>query len=184
MVKNVPVSHAIPRSAARIGGALSSSATVAGTPEATWAEITNVDIANYPHPPYLKVLGIPHPLRAEVISDGIGGERIAYFDTGKRFIQRITSWQPPTTYAFSFNPEKEFRVGYVFDLSDGVVQIGTGSYRLTPVPGGTKVELGTTYSIDRRAAAILNPFVRLLLKIFQMYLLRSISRNVERNDGS
>jgi hypothetical protein len=88
--------------------------------EQVWDQIVNVDIASYPHPGYFRIAGIPNPLRAEVVADGVGGRRIAYFDNGKRFLQQITAWEPPREYAFTFNPEKGFRVAYFFDLSDGL----------------------------------------------------------------
>lgn len=143
-----------------------------------WREITDVDIASYRHPPLFRLLGIPHPERAEVIASGVGGQRIAHFSTGKRFIQRITAWNPPHEYAFSFNPERGFRVGFIFDLSDGPVQIPTGSYELAEWSAGTRIRLSTTYSIDRRLHLLLEMPVRAMLRAFQRYLLSSISRNV------
>lgn len=37
-------------------------------------------------------------MRAELISEGKGGQRIAYFDNGKRFIQEILEWNPYAEY--------------------------------------------------------------------------------------
>lgn len=170
--------------ASRVTGQVRSDKVVAGAPERVWREITNVDIADYDSPVYLRALGIPHPLRAELVSEGVGGERIAYFATGKRFIQRITAWDPPQEYAFTFNPEHGFTVLYFFDLSDGVVQIPSGEYLLTAEGSGTRIKLGTEYSIDRRTALVLRPFVRTGLRTFQAYLLRSIAENVERPESA
>jgi len=103
-----------------------SSIRVVASSQSVWDQITNVDIHSFPHPPYFRFLGIPNPMRAEVISSGVGGQRIAYSDTGKRFIQQITVWDPLHEYAFSFNPEEGFKVVLFFDLSDGIVQIPTG----------------------------------------------------------
>ena len=85
-----------------------SSASVRAPIANVWEQITNVDIHSFPHPRYFRFLGIPNPLRAEVIDSGVGGQRIAYFDTGKRFVQRITVWEPNREYAFTFNPEPGF----------------------------------------------------------------------------
>ena len=168
----------------RVSGSITSSATVGGSPEHAWDEITNVDIGNYALPAYLKLAGIPHPLRAEVNAAGVGGERIAYFDTGKRFIQRITVWDPPREYAFTFNPESGFKVVFFFDLSDGVVQIPSGSYLLDSAGGQTVIRLSTQYSIDRRLHLVLGPPVRIMLRVFQRYLLRSIAGNVRSRERS
>jgi len=166
----------------RFSGSITSSATVAGSPEDAWDEITDVDIANYDLPAYLKLAGIPHPLRAEVNAAGVGGERIAYFHTGKRFIQRITVWNPPREYAFTFNPERGFKVVFLFDLSDGVVQIPSGSYLIDSAGGQTVISLSTQYTIDRRLHLLLGPPVRAMLRIFQRYLLRSIAGNVRGHE--
>ncbi len=156
-----------------------SSITVCGSIQETWDEITNVDIASDTHPAYFRLFGIPNPLRAEIESAGVSGRRIAYFDNGKRFIQAITIWEPLRKYSFTFNPEKGFKVLFFFDLSDGVVQIPTGTYWLSPDGTGTKIRLGTQYSIDRAMSPILAAPVRLSLRLFQRYLLKSIRRNVE-----
>lgn len=170
--------------ASRVTGSITSSTTVGGSLDHAWDEITNVDIGDYVQPAYLKLAGIPHPLRAEVRSAGVGGERIAYFDTGKRFIQRITVWNPPREYAFTFNPESGFKVVFLFDLSDGVVQIPSGSYLLDSVGGRTVIQLSTQYSIDRRLHLVLGPPVRAMLRVFQRYLLRSIAGNVGGHERS
>ena len=164
----------------RVVATMYGSTTVAAPLETVWDQIINVDIHSFTHPRYFSWLGIPNPLRAEVINSGVGGQRIAYFDTGKRFIQRITVWRPPLEYAFSFNPEKGFKVAYLFDLSDGIVQIPTGSYLLTETSGGTAgttIRLGTEYSIDQRFELVLRVPVKLALRGFQRFLLSAISKN-------
>lgn len=166
----------------RIRRSMSSSTIASGGLQRTWDKITDVDIADFSHPTFFKLAGIPHPLRAEVLADGVGGERIAYFDTGKRFIQRITVWDPLREYAFTFNPEEGFTVAYLFDLSGGVVQIPSGSYLLEAEGSRTRITLATEYSIDRRVHVVIEPGVRIMLKLFQRYLLTSIARNVRRDD--
>lgn len=172
---------------ARVSRSSASSTSVASSAERVWAEITDVDIANYANPRVFRLMGIPHPLRAEVLADGVGGQRIAYFATGKRFVQRITTWEPLREYAFTFNPEKGFRVAFFFDLSDGVIQLVSGAYlldsdNLDRENNTTRIRLSTSYSIDRRAYLLLDPPVRVVLQMFQRYLLRSIKRNVQRHD--
>lgn len=144
-----------------------------------WDNITNVKIEEFSDPFIFKLLDIPKPLSAEVISEGEGGTRIACFTDGKRFMQKILVWRPLQEYSFSFNPEKGFRVGYFFDLSEGVFGILNGAYYLTRNADLTNLKLVTTYSLDRRIYFLFNIPVRLILKIFQRYLLRSIKRNTE-----
>lgn len=158
---------------------LGSTIDIQGQPETIWDNITNVKIEQFSDPKIFKILDIPKPLRAEVISEGQGGKRIAYFDSGKKFIQEILVWKPLIEYSFSFNPEKGFKVCYFFELSEGVFQIRSGAYYLTTIGHATTLKLTTTYSIDRRLNFLFSIPVRLILKAFQHYLLKSIKKNSE-----
>lgn len=158
---------------------LGSTIIINGRPETIWDNITNVNIEQFSDPTIFKLLDIPKPLRAEIISEGQGGRRIAYFDSGKKFMQEILIWKPLTEYSFSFNPEKGFKVLYFFELSEGVFQIPTGAYYLTTTGQTTSLKLTTTYSIDRRLYFLCNIPARLILKAFQRYLLTSIKKNSE-----
>lgn len=158
---------------------ISSTIDIKASPDTVWENITNVKLAQYSDPVLFKFLGIPKPLNADVISTGVGGQRIAYFDTGKRFIQRITIWKPLQEYSFDFNPEKGFIVGHMFDLSDGIFRVPSGTYLLTEKASTTTLQLSTTYSLDKRVYLIFNLPVRLILKAFQRYLLQSIKANSE-----
>lgn len=158
---------------------ITSDIDICGQPEKIWDNITNVKIEQFSDPLIFKILDIPKPLRAEIISEGQGGSRIAYFDTGKRFMQKILVWKPFQEYSFSFNPEKGFRVCYLFELSEGVFRISSGAYFLTTNSNSINLKLVTTYSIDKRLYFLFKLPVRLILKIFQRYLLTSIKKNSE-----
>lgn len=158
---------------------IDSSIEINGKPEIIWDNITNVKIEQFSDPYIFKLLDIPKPLRAEVLSEGEGGKRIAYFDTGKRFIQEIIVWQPLQEYSFLFNPERGFRVGYLFELSEGVFRILSGAYFLTYNGGKTSLQLKTDYSIDNRFYLLLSLPVKIILIAFQRYLLNSIKKNSE-----
>lgn len=158
---------------------LGSTIDILARPEIIWENITNVKIEQFSDPTIFKILDIPKPLKAEIISEGQGGRRIAYFDTGKKFMQEILVWKPLAEYSFSFNPEKGFRVLYFFELSEGVFQIPTGAYYLTTTGETTTLKLTTTYSIDRSLYFLFNIPARLILKAFQRYLLTSIKKNSE-----
>lgn len=158
---------------------ISSTIDIYCRPEIIWENISNVNIEQFSDPTLFKLLDIPKPLRAEIISQGQGGRRIAYFENGKKFMQEILVWNPFTEYSFSFNPEKGFKVLYIFELSEGVFQIPTGAYLLTTTEQTTSLKLTTTYSIDRRLYFLFNLPSRLILKAFQRYLLTSIKKNSE-----
>jgi hypothetical protein len=156
---------------------IGSTIDINGQPEVIWDNITNVKIEQFSDPLIFKLLAIPKPLNAEICLEGEGGKRIAYFDNGKKFMQKILIWKPLVEYSFSFNPEKGFKVCYFFELSEGVFQIPFGAYYLTTNGQTTTLKLTTTYSIDRRLYFIFNFPARLILKVFQRYLLTSIKKN-------
>lgn len=129
---------------------IESSIDIPAAPGSIWENITNVRIEQFSDPFIFRLLGIPKPLKAELISEGVGGSRIAYFSSGKRFVQKILTWDPLKEYRFSFNPEKGFRVGYLFELSSGVFQILEGAYCLQTNDGSTNLKLATNYSLHKK----------------------------------
>jgi hypothetical protein len=158
---------------------IDSSIDIAAKRNVIWENITNVKIEQFSDPILFRLLDIPKPLRAELVSEGKYGRRIAYFKNEKRFIQEILKWEPFTEYSFSFNPEKGFTVFYGFDISSGIFRILEGSYLLVGKDQKTMLTLSSTYSIDRRFFYLFNFPVRMILKVFQRYLLTSIKKNTE-----
>jgi len=159
------------------------SVCVCAPAECVWRHITDVDIASFRHPAYLSVLGLPKPLRAEVIEAGVGGRRVAYFDNGKRFTQEITVWNPLDQYAFTFQADPGFRVGHVLDLAEGPFRMRTGTYTLSVVAGGIRLQLESQYELRGVRGVSLIPPVWLVLSMFQKYLLRGIKANAERENA-
>lgn len=156
---------------------ITSSIEIPTHPKLIWENITNVKIEQFSDPKSFKLLGIPKPLKADMLSEGKGGKRVAYFDSGKQFIQEITVWKPLEEYSFNFNPEKGFVVAYFFDIRDGIFRILSGSYLLIHNSDKITLQLSTTYSIDKNFFLFFNLPVRLILNAFQHYLLKSIKKN-------
>ncbi|MCA9955122.1 MAG: hypothetical protein KC434_10405 [Anaerolineales bacterium] len=149
--------------------------------ESVWRHVTEVDIASFRHPAYFSLLGIPKPLRAEITKSGVGGRRVAYFDNGRTFTQEITVWQPPMQYDITFQADPGFRAGYLLDLSDGPFQMVSGSYRMVLGEKGVAVRLASQYELRGFFGWCLYLPVRVVLDLFQRYLLRGIKVNAERD---
>ena len=163
---------------------LSTSVPIAAPAEIIWKHITHVQIEEFSDPWYFSLLDIPKPLSAEITKEEVGGKRIAYFANGKRFIQEITTWDQQATYSFTFNPDKNFRAGYFFDLNDGPFRMVRGSYRFNSSAADnssdtTKLLLASTYRIAKGKKWLLQWPVYVVLRLFQRYLLRSIKKNAE-----
>jgi len=155
---------------------------IAASAPSIWREVTQVDLASFRHPAYLKVLGIPKPLSAEVTRPGVGGARVALFSNGHRFSQEITEWQPCERYAFRFAPDRGFRVAYCLDLSDGPFRILSGAYDLRQTDARTTLCLTSEYELRGALGACLRRPVRAVLHLFQSYLLAGIRANSERRE--
>ena len=162
---------------------IAQSIPIAASTESVWNQVTQLDIAAFRHPLYLSALGIPKPLRAEVLRGGVGGARVAHFSNNLRFAQEITDWKPGERFAFTFKPDPGFRVAYLLDLSDGPFRITAGAYDLAPSANGTHLTLSSTYDLHGVFGAILRWPVRLVLYLFQAYLLRGIRANAERSQA-
>lgn len=164
---------------AHIQKVIDSDVVIHRSAETVWDKITHVEIEHFQFPWYFRMLNIPKPIRAEITQEGVGGNRIAYFDNGKKFFQGISSWEKYKTYSFTFNPEDGFKAGYVFNIFNGVFKIVRGTYVLTPTDNGVKITLKTDYSIQRNVYWLLNWPILLILTIFQKYLLNTIKVNSE-----
>jgi hypothetical protein len=160
---------------------ISSEVLINSSIETVWDRITTVDIDRFRFPWYFRILNIPKPVKAEVTKAGVGGNRIAYFDNGKKFIQTIASWELNQSYSFTFSPEDGFRAGYFFDLFNGVFKIQKGSYFITCSGNNLMLELRSDYSIRKNRNWILNKPVYWVLAVFQKYLLHTIKMNCEQD---
>jgi len=159
---------------------LASAVAVRAPANVVWQEVTQVDIAAFRHPLYLRALGVPKPLSATIVAEGVGGARVAHFSNGLRFSQEITEWEPNVSYAFTFVADPGFRVGWLLDLRTGPFQLRSGAYRLRPTSFGLDLTLSTRYALSGVFGMLLRLPVLLVLHLFQRYLLSGIRRNAER----
>lgn len=144
-----------------------------------WTHVTEVDIAAIPKTWWMTVLGVPHPLRAEIASAGVGGCRTAHFAGGYRFTQEITAWSPPEEYAFTFRADEGFRVGHVLDLATGPFRMLSGRYLISTLDGHVLLTLTSRYALHGLAGRLLRLPVYLTMCAFQRYLLRGIRLTAE-----
>ncbi|NVO85743.1 SRPBCC family protein [Hymenobacter terrestris] len=165
--------------AAHLVRIIESKVCIAAPAAVVWEHITNVQLEQFADPLLFRLLDVPKPLRATLLTEGAGGSRTAYFANGKKFEQQILRWEPNKFYSFRFNPEPGFRVGYVFELSAGIFRMLAGAYELREEAGDTVLTLRTEYSVQRSLRWLLLAPITAVLHLFQRYLLRSIKRNAE-----
>lgn len=146
-----------------------------------WDEITNVKVENFKFPWLFTLIGIPKPLSAEVIKEGVGGYRVASFSNNAKFHQEILVWELHKKYRFKFNPTNNFKVGHFMKLSNGPFQIETGGYELFEHQKGVKLLLSSNYKLNGVLGKVMHLPFRLVVYLFQRYLLKGIKVNVEKD---
>lgn len=95
------------------------------------------------------LLGVPRPSSAVVVGEGIGSVRQARWGENIRFEERVTDWRLDKRLAwnFAFPDDSVSRYTDPHIRPDGRnLKIESGSYALTPLPGGTtRLTLETRY---------------------------------------
>lgn len=144
-----------------------------------WKEITDVRLQNSKFPWYLKLVGIPRPLAATVMKEGVGGYREAYFEREVFFRQEIFEWKLYTKYRFKFNASKNFNIGPFLNLSSGPFEILTGGYDLYEKNEGLLLILSSEYRLHGFMGKIFHWPFRAVVSLFQAYLLKAIMNNLK-----
>lgn len=142
-----------------------------------WNEITNVMINKLRYPFILSALGVPKPLSARVIKEGVGGHRIAHFSNNAEFQQEILEWDLHKKYRFSFNASNNFRVGHVMNLSSGPFEIVTGGYELIRKTNGICLQLSSDYRLKGFIGFVFHLPFRIVTYKYQKHLLKAIQLN-------
>lgn len=156
-----------------------SSIDINASQEFVWKNTTNIKSKYFPETLFSKVFNIPKSLKAEIISEGEGGIRIVYFNTGKKFTQKITTWKPLDEYSYDLYPERGFTILHFFELSSGLVRLTGGSYQLIKKENCITVKLTTNYCIKQEHVFFLNFIAKAVIKPFHKNLLDSIKKNSE-----
>ncbi|HEX4738330.1 MAG TPA: SRPBCC family protein [Allosphingosinicella sp.] len=129
------------------------------------------------------VIGVPRPLGARLVGEGIGAERLADWGRNIRFRERITEWQPGSRIGWHF----------IFDQIDGwrftdrhlmpdspYFRVTTGGYRLESLAAGhTRVVLTTRYWIKTPVNAYSRLWGELFLGDLENNLLALIKGRAE-----
>src|SRR5580698_318712 len=72
---------------------VTSSVTIAASPDEIWPHILSIDSIAVPKP-FLMYIGVPIPVRCQLVGSGVGAKRTCYFEKGS-IEETITEWSPP-----------------------------------------------------------------------------------------
>lgn len=158
---------------------VTSSITIKSSKATVWDNVTNIKSEYHPDTFLFKILNIPKSMKAEIVAEGLSGIRLVYFNTGKKFVQKITSWKPLNYYSFALFPEKGFTILHIFEISEGVVQLNGGAYELTETENGINLKLTIYYRIKRNYR-FLTKIVKLIVGYVHKNILTGIKEDCER----
>lgn len=128
------------------------SQVVEAPPEAVWPLLLGIPDVG-PHEGRWTVtqdlIGVPRPLGARLLGEGVGAERLARWEGGIRFREVVTAWEPGRRIAwrFAWDDMSGWAMTDRHLLPSGpLLRVTTGGYRLEPLAGGrSRVTLETAY---------------------------------------
>ena len=159
--------------------------TVNAPPEAVWASLLHMETIETP-PALPFRLGVAHPIRGDVIGEGIGALRHGEFSTGIA-IERVTEWEPNRKLAFVVEQD----VPSMRELSPyhhvhaphavGYFRTSLTSFDLTPRPdGGTDIVERTTHQLRLEPVLYWLPMARWIVRMNNERVLSHVKHQAER----
>lgn len=130
------------------------------------------------------VVGVPRPVGARLLGEGAGAERVARWQYGIGFRERITEWRPGRRIGWSFDfggsEGWHFTDRHLRPDSD-YFRVTRGGYTLEPLSGGrTRITLDTHYVIRTPVNAYSALWGELFLGDVEDNLLALVKQRAER----
>lgn len=130
------------------------------------------------------IIGVPRPLGARLVGEGVGAERLATWSGNIRFRERINEWRPGQRIGWQF----QFDDPRGWDFTDRHLapdspyfRVTSGGYSLVPLgPNRTRVALDTTYWIRTPVNAYSAAWGQLFLGDLENNLLALVKERAER----
>lgn len=130
------------------------------------------------------VVGVPRPVGARLIGEGVGADRHAVWRHNVRFRERITTWRPGRELAWRFIFDDLAGWGYTdrhLLPNSAYFRVETGGYTAEPVsPGVTRLTLRTTYRLRTPVNAYAQAWGELFLGDLENNLLTLLKGRAER----
>ena len=159
--------------------------TVHAPPEAVWAALLHMEtIDALPALPFR--LGVAHPIRGDVIGEGVGALRHGEFSTGTA-VERVTEWALNRKLAFVVEQD----VPSMRELSPyhhvhaphavGYFRTSLTSFELTPRPdGGTEIIEQTAHQLRLEPVLYWLPITRWIVRLNNERVLTHVKHQAER----
>jgi len=159
---------------------------VQAPPDAVWRSLLSTDPVEGPLALPFR-LGVAHPLRAEIIGEGVGATRRGEFSTGTA-IERITEWEPNRKLAFvvvrdvpamhEMSPYEHVHAPHVV----GYFRTTTTSFELiSRADGTTEVVERTSHELRLDPVLYWLPMARWVVHENNAHVLSHLRRHAEKN---
>lgn len=127
------------------------------------------------------LVGVPQPLEAQLVAEGVGGQRYGLFAGGLLFDERITAWDPARHIAFDITPRHSGHTQLPLRQIGGqVYDIRSAAYTIEPAPeGGVILRLEGSYSLTSHFNGYGRLWMDLIMRDFQNYVLKTVKQRVE-----
>ena len=158
--------------------------TVSAPPAVVWGSLLRMDTIEEPAALPFR-LGVAHPIRGEVVGEGIGAVRRGEFSTGIA-IERVTEWVPNRTLAFvveqdvpsmrELSPYHHVHAPH----STGYFRTVLTRFDLLPEPdGGTQIIEHTSHQLRLDPVLYWLPMVRWIVHMNNSRVLRHVKHQAE-----
>lgn len=130
--------------------------TVRAAPDVVWGHVIRVQpiTAEEAGTTWLDRIGIPRPIEAVLEGEGVGALRVGRFETGLRFVERVTDWEEDRRIRFEVAIDRATLRDRIFDrhvLEGDRADIVSAGYTITPLGDGrVRLELSSAYWLRTR----------------------------------
>lgn len=142
-----------------------------------WQKIVRVEKITEPQNSFFFTMGFPKPIEALLTQEGVGGTRLATFERGLQFVERVTEWQANKKLAFSIQADPQATPLTTLDehvtVGGAFFDVLSGTYEIEPV-SSNEVRL-VLYSRHR-----LSTHFNFYARIWSRYLMSEIQENILR----
>lgn len=158
---------------------------VAADPASAWAEIVEVPAIRPEEHGFAwsHAIGFPRPIAAVTTGKGVGSLREASFERGIVFYERVTEHDEGRLLSFTIDADPNTIPAQALDehvtVGGPYFDVLRGTYRLEPVPGGTRVVLSSDHRLSTHFNAYASLWTDFVMRDTQTYILAIVARRAE-----
>lgn len=129
------------------------------------------------------LVGVPQPLEAQLLSEGVGGRRTGRFAEGLLFAESITIWEPQQHIRFEIEPHYTSAPKPPLDQIGGPhYDIQAAAYAIEPIgDGSVRLYLSGDYTLTTRFNGYGRLWMDFAMRDFQNYVLHVVKMRAENS---